>query len=64
MSINELEVRTLKQAKEILKDTCMSIRKLDGEYRVNFRDGFESTAYYTNDLNDAVGTALNMATYQ
>ena len=32
-----------------------------GDYRVNFRDGNETTAYYTNDLEDAVKTAVEMA---
>jgi hypothetical protein len=31
-----------------------------GTYRVNFRDGNETTAYYTNDLEDAVKTAVEM----
>jgi hypothetical protein len=30
------------------------------EYRVNFRGGAESTAYYTNDLTDAVRTGILM----
>ena len=30
-------------------------------YRVNFRDGNETTAYYTDDLEDAVNTAVAMA---
>jgi hypothetical protein len=32
-----------------------------GDYRVNFRDGNEMTAYYTDDLEDAVKTAVEMA---
>lgn len=31
------------------------------EYRVNFRGGREGTAYYTNDLPDAVATGRHMA---
>jgi hypothetical protein len=43
----------------------MTIRKnMDGEYRVNFRDGKEATAYYTNDLQDAIYTAIHMAKYR
>lgn len=34
-----------------------------GEYRVNFRDGLEATAYYTQDLEDALNTGRTMATY-
>jgi len=29
--------------------------------RVNFRDGNETTAYHTNDLEDAVNAAVEMA---
>jgi hypothetical protein len=32
-----------------------------GDYRVNFRDGDESTAYHTDNLEDAVNTAVVMA---
>src|SRR5512132_2054414 len=32
-----------------------------GAYRVNFRDGNETTAYYTDNLEDAVNTAVAMA---
>jgi hypothetical protein len=32
-----------------------------GDYRVNFRDGNENTAYYTDNLEDAVNTAIEMA---
>jgi len=32
-----------------------------GDYRVNFRDGDETTAYYTDNLEDAVNTAVEMA---
>lgn len=32
-----------------------------GEFRVNFRGGRESTAYYTDDLDDAYATGCDMA---
>jgi hypothetical protein len=39
-----------------------SLRKVrSGEYRVNFRDGNEATACYTDNLEDAVKTAVEMA---
>ena len=39
-----------------------SLRHLrSGNYRVNFRDGNETTAYYTDNLDDAVNTAVEMA---
>jgi hypothetical protein len=33
----------------------------DGQYRVNFLGGWESTAFYTLDLDDALETGLAMA---
>jgi hypothetical protein len=38
----------------------MTLRRQCGEYRVNFRDGAEATAYYTTDLEDAFATAVAM----
>jgi hypothetical protein len=32
-----------------------------GDYRVNLREGNEATAYYTDNLEDAVKTAVEMA---
>jgi hypothetical protein len=32
-----------------------------GTYRVNFRDGNETTAYYTDNLEDAVNAVVAMA---
>lgn len=40
------------------------LRTDDGEHRVNFRGGKEETAYYTNDLRDAVQTAEAMVAKQ
>ena len=51
---------TLAQVKAELKQVNVTIRKRDGEYRVNFRGGAEATAYYTNDLDDARQTGLAM----
>ena len=52
---------TLAEAREILKEHGLIIRKRDGEYRVNFRGQSEDSAHYTNDLNDAINTGLTMA---
>lgn len=38
----------------------MSCRREFGEYRVNFRNGKEDTAYYTNSREDALITAEAM----
>lgn len=55
--------RTLTEARDMLirygGTTHVTIgRTQSDEYRVNFKDGSEATAYYTNDLADAYGTAL------
>jgi hypothetical protein len=53
---------TLQEAKSIARHFRLTLRKVrSGHYRVNFRDGNETTAYYTVDLEDAVKTAVEMA---
>lgn len=52
---------TIKTAKAALADRSITITSRDGEYRVNFKPGFEETAYYTTDLEDAVMTGMAMA---
>jgi len=53
---------TLQQAKSIARHLGFTLRKVrSGDYRVNFRDGNETTAYYTDNLEDAVKTAIKMA---
>jgi hypothetical protein len=49
---------TLQKAKSIAH-LGLTLRQLcSGYYRVNFRDGNETTAYYTDNLEDAVNTAV------
>ena len=53
---------TLQEGKSIARHLGLTLRLLrSGNYRVNFRDGNETTAYYTDDLEDAVNTAVEMA---
>jgi hypothetical protein len=53
---------TLQEAKSIARHLGLTLRRVrSGDYRVNFRDGNETTAFYTNDLEDAVNTAVEMA---
>jgi hypothetical protein len=53
---------TLQEAKSIARHLGLTLRQVrSGDYRVNFREGNETTAYYTNDLEDAVSTAVEMA---
>jgi len=52
----------LQKAKSIARHLGLTVRQLrSGNYRVNFRDGNETTAYYTDNLEDAVSTAVEMA---
>jgi hypothetical protein len=53
---------TLQEAKSIARHLGLTLRQVrSGDYRVNFRDGNETTAHYTNDLEDAVKTGVEMA---
>jgi hypothetical protein len=53
---------TLQKAKSIARHLGLTLRELcSGDYRVNFRDGNETTAYYADKLEDAVNTAIEMA---
>jgi hypothetical protein len=52
---------TIALAKETLRDFGVALTHDDGEFRVNKRGGREATAYYTNDLDDAVSTGIAMA---
>jgi len=53
---------TLQEAKWLARHLRLTLRKLhSGDYRVNFRDGNENTASYTDNLEDAVNTAVEMA---
>jgi L-ribulose-5-phosphate 3-epimerase UlaE len=56
------EAMTLQQAKSIARHLGLTLRMVrSGDYRVNFREGNETTAYYTDNLEDAVKTAIEMA---
>jgi hypothetical protein len=52
----------LQQAKSIARHLGLTLRQVrSGDYRVNFRDGNETTAYYTDSLEDAVNAVVEMA---
>ena len=52
----------LQKAKSSARHLGLTLRMVrSGDYRVNFRDGNETTAYYTDNLEDAVNTAVEMA---
>jgi hypothetical protein len=53
---------TLQEAKSFARHLGLTLRTVrSGDYRVNFRDGNESTAYYTDNLEDAVSAVLHKA---
>ena len=53
---------TLQKAKSIARHLGLTLRKVrSGDYRVNFRDGNETTAYYTDNFEDAVNAVVAMA---
>ena len=53
---------THQEAKSIARHLGLTLRKVhSGDYRVNFPDADESTAYYTDNLEDAINAAVEMA---
>ena len=53
---------TLQEAKSIARHLGLTLRQVrSGAYRVNVRDGNETTAYYTDNLEDAIKAAVEMA---
>ena len=51
---------TLTQAKDALNRMGVTIKKTDGEYKINYKNtSDDTTSYYTNCLYDAVNTATN-----
>lgn len=44
-----------------LKVIGVTLTRKDGEFRVNLKGAAEATAYYTTDLDDALGTGQHMA---
>ena len=53
---------TLQEAKSIARHLGLTLRKVrSGDYRLTFQDLSETAAYYTDDLEDAVKTAVEMA---
>jgi hypothetical protein len=54
---------TFLQARTLIRSYGCTIGRKNsaGEYRVNVNGGSEITAYYTDDLDDAVHTAYQMS---
>ena len=51
---------TYTEAKQKLRNLGITLKKVDGEYIVNFLCGTPATAYYTTDLADACKTGAHM----
>jgi hypothetical protein len=50
---------TLQEAKSIARHLGCTLRKVrSGDYCVKFSDGNDTTAYYTDNLEDAVNVAV------
>lgn len=47
---------TLANLKLMARNLNCTLRRRDGEYRVNFKDSSEACAYYTDDAFDALQT--------
>ena len=59
---DRIPLMTLQKAKSIARHLGLTLRQLrSGNYRVNFRDGNETTAYYTDKFEDAVNAVVAMA---
>ena len=52
---------TYKQVQEELRDVGIVISKRGSTHRINFFGGLENTAYYTQELQDALSRGLAMA---
>ena len=52
---------TLTETQKLLQSINMVLTKKDDEYKVNYKNGKEETAYYCDELDDALGTAQAMA---
>ena len=52
---------TFERAQLYLRQWNITLTRREGEYRVNFKGGAEATAYYTNDLEDAIQTGRTMS---
>ncbi len=63
MKTTESESKDLKKAKDAFKGLGVTIKfdKDTEEFVVNLKDGKEDTAYYTDDIEDAIKTGKSMA---
>lgn len=52
---------TIRTVADELRRLGMAFQSAPGEYRVNYRGGSDATAYFTEDLADALATGRQMA---
>jgi hypothetical protein len=53
---------TLQEAKSIARHLGLTLRKVrSGDYCVKFREGEETTAWYSDNLEEAIKIAVEMA---
>lgn len=52
---------TDKQLQDAVRELGLTVTKVYGEWRINYRGGEEATAQYVADNDDAWGTAQAMA---
>src|SRR5262245_3649377 len=61
-AVDDYRAMALEEAKSIARHLGLPLRKVrPGEYRVSCREGDETTAYYSDNLEDAVNAAVEMA---
>jgi hypothetical protein len=58
---NRIRHMNVKQTKQAIKALGMTAVHVEGEWRINYPNGSEATAYYTDDNADALATATDMA---
>jgi|EndMetStandDraft_2_1072991.scaffolds.fasta_scaffold169592_1 hypothetical protein len=61
-ALDDSRSMTLEEAKSIARHLGLTLRKVrSGDYRVSFREGNETPACYSDNLEDAVNAAVEMA---
>jgi hypothetical protein len=61
---NEALEMTDKQLQAAIRELGLTVTKIYGEWRINYRGGQEATAYYTSDNNEALDRAKAMALFR
>lgn len=62
----KMKNKKFKEVEQIVSQMGLTIKRIANtdEYRVNYKNGREATAYYTNDLEDAYLTAYAMSFHE